>query len=97
MLRTRSVQRSSRLRCGSWCRLQCPGIVASVILAFSRAIGETMLVTIAAGLTPRMTLDPRESIQTMTAYIVQLALGEAPHGSLEFQTIFAGRICCYSF
>ncbi len=65
------------------------GIVASVILAFSRAIGETMLVTIAAGLTPRMTLDPRESIQTMTAYIVQLALGEAPHGSLEFQTIFA--------
>ena len=65
------------------------GIVASIILAFSRAIGETMLVTIAAGLTPRMTLDPRESIQTMTAYIVQLALGEAPHGSLEFQTIFA--------
>ena len=65
------------------------GIVASFILAFSRAIGETMLVTIAAGSTPRMTLDPRESIQTMTAYIVQLALGEAPHGSLEFQTIFA--------
>ena len=65
------------------------GIVASFILAFSRAIGETMLVTIAAGSTPRVTLDPRESIQTMTAYIVQLALGEAPHGSLEFQTIFA--------
>ena len=65
------------------------GIVASFILAFSRAIGETMLVTIAAGATPRLTINPLESIQTMTAYIVQLALGEAPHGSLEFQTIFA--------
>jgi phosphate transport system permease protein len=65
------------------------GIVASVILAFSRAIGETMLVTIAAGATPKMTLNPLESVQAMTAFIVQLALGEAPHGSLEFQTIFA--------
>lgn len=65
------------------------GIVASFILAFSRAIGETMLVTIAAGATPRMTLNPLESVQTMTAYIVQLALGEAAHGSLEFNTIFA--------
>ena len=65
------------------------GIVASFILAISRAIGETMLVTIAAGATPRMTANPLESIQTMTAYIVQLALGEAPHGSLEYNTIFA--------
>ena len=65
------------------------GIVASFILAISRAIGETMLVTIAAGATPRMTLNPLDSIQTMTAYIVQLALGEAPHGSLEYNTIFA--------
>ena len=65
------------------------GIVASFILAFSRAIGETMLVTIAAGATPNMTFNPLESIQAMTAYIVQLALGEAPHGSLEFNTIFA--------
>ena len=65
------------------------GIVASFILAFSRAIGETMLVTIAAGATLRMTLNPLESVQTMTAYIVQLALGEAAHGSLEFNTIFA--------
>ena len=65
------------------------GIVASFILAISRAIGETMLVTIAAGATPRMTLNPLDSIQTMTAYIVQLALGEASHGSLEYNTIFA--------
>ena len=48
-----------------------------------------MLVTIAAGATPKMTLNPLESIQTMTAFIVQLSLGETPHGSLEFNTIFA--------
>ena len=66
-----------------------PGIVGAVLLAVSRAIGETMLVTIAAGATPKLTLNPLESIQTMTAYIVQLSLGETPHGSLEFNTIFA--------
>ena len=65
------------------------GIVASFILAISRAIGETMLVTIAAGATPRMSLDPLQSIQTMTAFIVQLSLGETPHGSIEYNTIFA--------
>ena len=65
------------------------GIVAAFILGFSRAIGETMLVTIAAGSTPKMGLNPLESIQTMTAYIVQVALGEAPHGTIEFSTIFA--------
>ncbi len=65
------------------------GIVASFILAISRAIGETMLVTIAAGATPRLTANPLESIQTMTAYIVQLSLGEAPFGSIEYNTIFA--------
>ena len=65
------------------------GIVAAFILAISRAIGETMLVTIAAGATPRLTINPLESIQTMTAFIVQLSLGETPHGSLEFNTIFA--------
>ena len=65
------------------------GIIAAFILALSRAIGETMLVTIAAGATPRMRFDPMESRQTMTAYIVQLSLGEAPVGSLEYNTIFA--------
>ena len=48
-----------------------------------------MIVTIAAGATPRFTLNPLESIQAMTAYIVQLSLGETPHGSLEYNTIFA--------
>ena len=65
------------------------GIVASYLLAISRAIGETMAVTIAAGATPNLTLDPLESVQTMTAYIVQVSLGDTPHGSLEYRTIFA--------
>lgn len=65
------------------------GIAAAVILALSRAIGETMLVTIAAGSTPTLTLNPQESIQTMTAYIAQVSLGETPHGTLVYQTIFA--------
>ena len=65
------------------------GIVTAFIIALSRAIGETMLVTLAAGATPNLTANPLESIQTMTAYIVQLSLGEAAHGSLEYDTIFA--------
>ncbi len=65
------------------------GILASFILALSRAIGETMAVTIAAGATPRMTLNPLESIQTMTAYIVQASLGDTPHGTIAYQTLFA--------
>ncbi|MCG8469326.1 MAG: phosphate ABC transporter permease subunit PstC [Gemmatimonadetes bacterium] len=65
------------------------GIVASFILAISRAIGETMAVTLAAGATPRMTLNLLESVQTMTAYIVQVSLGDTPYGSIEYQTIFA--------
>ncbi|MDP6666471.1 MAG: phosphate ABC transporter permease subunit PstC [Dehalococcoidia bacterium] len=65
------------------------GIVASFILAVSRAIGETMIVKIAAGATPNLTLNPLESIQAMTAYIVQVSLGETPQGSLEYKTIFA--------
>ena len=65
------------------------GVVASFVLALSRAIGETMAVTLAAGATPRMTINPLESIQTMTAYIVQVSLGDTPAGSVEYQTIFA--------
>jgi phosphate transport system permease protein len=65
------------------------GILASFILAVSRAIGETMAVTIAAGMTPNLTLNPLESIQTMTAYIVQVSLGETPFGTIEYKTIFA--------
>ncbi|MCF6093713.1 phosphate ABC transporter permease subunit PstC [Microaerobacter geothermalis] len=65
------------------------GIVASFVLALSRAIGETMIVTIAAGATPKLTANPLESIQTMTAYIVQVSLGDTPYGSIEYLTIFA--------
>ncbi|HUC91037.1 MAG TPA: phosphate ABC transporter permease subunit PstC [Paenibacillus sp.] len=65
------------------------GIVASAVLAFSRAIGETMIVTVAAGATPKLTANPLESIQTMTAYIVQVSLGDTPQGTLEYGTIFA--------
>ena len=65
------------------------GIVASFILAVSRAIGETMIVAIAAGQSPRLTLNPLVPIETMTAYIVQVSLGDVPAGTLEFKTIFA--------
>jgi phosphate transport system permease protein len=65
------------------------GIFASFILAISRAIGETMIVTIAAGATPKLTLNPLESVQTMTAYIAQTSMGELPQGSVEYKTIFA--------
>ena len=65
------------------------GIIASVILAVSRAVGETMIVVVAAGQNPNMTLDPREMVQTMTAFIVQISMGDVQHGSLEYRTIFA--------
>ena len=65
------------------------GIVASFILAMSRAIGETMIVTIAAGQNPNFTFNPFVPIETMTAYIVQVSLGDAPTGTLAFKTIFA--------
>jgi len=64
------------------------GIMASFVLAFSRAIGETMIVTIAAGATPKLTLNPLESVQTMTAYIVQVSMGDIQFGSIEYKTIF---------
>lgn len=65
------------------------GIVASFLLAISRAVGETMAVTLAAGATPKLTLNPLDSIQTMTAYIVQVSQGETPRGTVEYRTIFA--------
>jgi phosphate transport system permease protein len=65
------------------------GIIASFILAMSRAVGETMIVTIAAGQQPQLTLNPIEPLETMTAYIVQISLGDTPHGTLEYRTIFA--------
>ncbi len=65
------------------------GIVASFILAISRAIGETMIVTLAAGSTPNLSGNPFEGIQTMTAYIAQVSLGDTPQGSTEYRTLFA--------
>ncbi len=65
------------------------GIAASVLLAVARAIGETMIVAIAAGQQPNLGIDPRESVQTMTAFIVQISMGDTPAGSLEYRTIFA--------
>jgi phosphate transport system permease protein len=65
------------------------GITAAFILAASRAIGETMIVAIAAGQQPRLTWDPTVPIETMTAYIVQVSLGDTPQGTLEYRTIFA--------
>lgn len=65
------------------------GVVASFVLAVSRAIGETMAVTLAAGATPKLTLNPLESIQTVTAFIVQVSLGDTPAGGIQYKTIFA--------
>ncbi len=65
------------------------GIVAACVLGVARAVGETMVVTLAAGQNPTLTLDPRVSIQTMTAFIVQIAKGDASAGSLAFLTLFA--------
>lgn len=65
------------------------GIIASTILGISRAIGETMIVAIAAGSRPQLTIDPREPIQTMTAFIVNVSLGDTPADSIAYKTIFA--------
>ena len=65
------------------------GIMASIILAMSRAIGETMAVVLTVGTKPQFTFDPTESVQTMTAFIVQISFGETAQGSLEFKALFA--------
>ncbi|MGI0108186.1 phosphate ABC transporter permease subunit PstC [Salinimicrobium sp. WS361] len=73
------------------------GIIVSIILAISRAIGETMIVAIAAGQQPRLTMDPTVPVETITAYIVQVSLGDVQHGSLEYRTIFAAGITLFIF
>ena len=71
------------------------GIVVSVILAISRAVGETMIVAIAAGQQPRLTLNPFVPVETITTYIVQVSLGDVVQGSLEYQTIFAAGMALF--
>jgi len=65
------------------------GIMASIILAMSRAIGETMAVVLTVGTKPQFTFDPTESVQTMTAFIVQISIGETAQGSIEYKSLFA--------
>jgi phosphate transport system permease protein len=68
------------------------GLASSYILGISRAVGETMVVAIAAGMQPNLTFNPAEPAATVTAYIVQVALGDLPHGSIGYQTIFAAGL-----
>lgn len=73
------------------------GIAAAYILGIARAVGETMILAIAAGMQPNLTWDPREPAATITAYIVQVALGDLPHGSVGYQTIFAAGLTLMLF
>lgn len=73
------------------------GVIVAIILAISRAIGETMIVAIAAGQQPRLTANPLVPIETITAYIVQVSLGDVPHNSIEYRTIFAAGITLFVF
>lgn len=72
------------------------GIAAAFIIGISRAIGETMVVAIAAGMMPNFTANPLEPVQTLTAYIVQVSLGDVPHGTLEYRTIFAAGVVLFA-
>ena len=71
------------------------GITAAYVLGMSRAVGETMVLAIAAGQNPNLTGDPREGAATITSYIVQMSLGDLPHGSLAYQTIFAAGLALF--
>jgi phosphate transport system permease protein len=73
------------------------GIMASIILAASRAIGETMIVSPAVGDKPQLTFDPTESVQTMTAFIAQIAIGETAQGSVQFKSLFAVAATLFVF
>ncbi len=71
------------------------GVVASYILGVSRAVGETMVVAIAAGQQPNLTFDPTEAAATITAFIVQVSMGDVPHGSIAYQSIFAAGLTLF--
>ena len=68
------------------------GIASAYILGVSRAVGETMILAVAAGMQPNLSLDPMQPAATITSYIVQVALGDLPHGSVGYQTIFAAGL-----
>jgi phosphate transport system permease protein len=68
------------------------GVASAYVLGFSRAVGETMIVAVAAGTQPNLTLNPMEGAATITAYIVQVSLGDLPHGSIAYQSIFAAGL-----
>ena len=71
------------------------GVAAAYILGISRAVGETMILAVAAGMQPNLTFNPMEPAATITAYIVQVALGDLPHGSIGYQTIFAAGLTLF--
>ncbi len=73
------------------------GIIVSIILAFARAVGETMIVTVAAGNMANLTADPRETVATITAFIVNMSTGDVPQDSIEYQTIFAAGVTLFVF
>ncbi len=73
------------------------GIIVSIILAISRAVGETMIVAIASGSLAKLTLNPTESVQTITGYIVEVCKGDVQHGSVEYNTIYAAGITLFIF
>jgi len=73
------------------------GIASAYILGISRAVGETMILAVAAGMQPNLTFNPLEPAATITAYIVQVALGDLPHGSIGYQTIFAAGLTLMVF
>ena len=73
------------------------GIASAYILGISRAVGETMILAVAAGMQPNLTFNPLEPAATITAYIVQVALGDLPHGSIGYQTIFAAGLTLLVF
>jgi phosphate transport system permease protein len=71
------------------------GIASSYILAISRAVGETMILAVAGGMQPNFAFNPADSAATITAYIVQVALGDLPHGSIGYQSIFAAGLALF--
>jgi phosphate transport system permease protein len=73
------------------------GIASAYILGISRAVGETMILAVAAGQQPNLTFNPLEPAATITAFIVQVALGDLPHGSIGYQTIFAAGLTLMLF